>query len=113
MEFQKKKEEKWIIFYTHLFVLFCVFVILLEIWYARLGRVDFVGGIDNEALDFGQLESFVHLPAINTSISNGNTTATTAAIILTAVSTTPTNTITTTATASEAATNTPAHGLCH
>lgn len=70
-----------------------------------------MGGIDNEALDFGQLESFVHLPAINTSINNGNTTTTTAtAIILTAVSTTPTNTITTASTASGAATNTPAHG---
>lgn len=70
-----------------------------------------MGGIDNEALDFGQLESFTHhIPAINTSISNGNATTTTAtAIILTAASTTPTNTIT--ATVSGVATNTPAHGL--
>lgn len=76
--------------------------------YARLGRADFVGGIDNEALDFGQLESFVHLPAINTSSNNGNTSAITLAI--TAVSTAPAHTITTTASASVASTNAPTHG---
>lgn len=66
-----------------------------------------MGGIDNEALDFGQLESFVHLPAINGSNNNGNTSAITLAI--TAVTTTPTHTITT-ATASVTSTNAPTHG---
>lgn len=72
-----------------------------------LGRTDFVGGIDNEALDFGQLESFVHLPAINTSNNNGNASAITLAI--TAVTTAPAHTITT-ASASVAPTNAPTHG---
>lgn len=73
-----------------------------------LGRTDFVGGIDNEALDFGQLESFVHLPAINTSNNNANQSAITLAI--TAVSTAPAHTTTTTASVSAAQTNPPTHG---
>lgn len=62
---------------------------------SRLGRADFVGGIDNEALDFGPLDSFVQLPAINTSSSNGNASA--IALAITTVSTSPTQLITTTA----------------
>lgn len=77
-------------------------------WYARLGRTDFVGGIDNEALDFGQLESFVHLPTVNTSNNNANQSAITLAI--TTVSTAPAHTITTTASASVAPSNAPTHG---
>lgn len=94
--------------YAFIFHTVSIWLLFLNthIWYARLGR-DFVGGIDNEALDFGQLESFVHMPAINTSTNNGNTSAITLAI--TAVSTTPAHTITT-ATASAAATNPPTHG---
>lgn len=69
-----------------------------------------MGGIDNEALDFGQLESFVHLPTINTSSNNGNASAITLAI--TAVTTTPAHTITT-ASASVSSTNAPTHGKNH
>lgn len=40
------------------------------------GRPDFIGCIDNEALDFGQLESFIHV-ASNTSTSvNGSVNST-------------------------------------
>ncbi|XP_055316993.1 uncharacterized protein LOC129576268 isoform X2 [Sitodiplosis mosellana] len=74
---------------------------------ALFGRADFVGGIDNEALDFGQLESFVHLPAINTSSNNGNTSAIT--LSLTTVTTAPAHTISTSS-ASVAPTNAPTHG---
>lgn len=64
-----------------------------------LGRTDFVGGIDNEALDFGQLEPFVHLPTINTSNNNGNTSAITLAVTtITAVTTTTASVASSTAT---------------
>lgn len=67
-----------------------------------------MGGIDNEALDFGQLESFVHLPGVNTSNNNANQSAITLAI--TTVSTAPAQTITTAASASVAPSNAPTHG---
>ncbi|XP_031628349.1 uncharacterized protein LOC116344084 isoform X2 [Contarinia nasturtii] len=75
--------------------------------FALFGRADFVGGIDNETIDFEQLESFVHLPAINTSSNNGNTSAITLAI--TAITTTPAHTITT-ASSSVVAASAPTHG---
>lgn len=64
-----------------------------------LGRTDFVGGIDNEALDFGQLEPFVHLPALNAQNNNGNTSAITLAVTtITAVTTTTASVASSTAT---------------
>lgn len=72
----------------------------------RLGRADFVGGIDNEALDFGQLESFVHLPSSNATNSNGNAAVTIAVTAITAVTTAqPLITTSTSATVSTATTH--------
>lgn len=34
--------------------------LLLDILLCTLGRGDFIGGIDNEALDFSQLEAFIN-----------------------------------------------------
>lgn len=75
------------------------------------GRTDFVGGIDNETIDFSQLESFVHLPSINTSNNNGNTSAITLAVTAIASVSTTSALITTTASQSVASSTVqPTHG---
>lgn len=61
------------------------------------GRNDFVNGIDNETIDFSQLESFVHMPLINTSNNNGSTSSITLAVTAIASVTTTSALITTTA----------------
>lgn len=69
---------------------------------SRTGRNDFVNGIDNETIDFSQLESFVHLPLINTSNNNGSTSSITLAVTAIASVTTTSPLITTTASQSTA-----------
>lgn len=57
------------------------------------GRADFIGGIDNEALDFGQLESFMQVTANNNANTLGTTNCSTAAITIAVTALTTASTI--------------------
>lgn len=57
-----------------------------------IGRADFIGGIDNEALDFGPLEPFVHVSSNNgiSNATNNCTAAITLSVTAITTATTPT-----------------------
>lgn len=44
------------------------------IFVSSIGRPDFIGGIDNEALDFGQLDAYIHSNTSPTTSTNGTVT---------------------------------------
>lgn len=66
-----------------------IFLLLL---FLDSGRADFIGGIDNEALDFGPLEPFVHVSANNgiNNVTNNCTAAITLSVTAITTATTPT-----------------------
>lgn len=66
--------------------------IVLFLFFLDSGRADFIGGIDNEALDFGPLEPFVHVSSNNgiSNATNNCTAAITLSVTAITTATTPT-----------------------
>lgn len=72
-----------------------------------IGRADYIGGIDNEALDFGPLEPFVHVSSSNgiNNAPNNCTAAITLSVTAITTATTPTQIPLVTASVSPSAMN--------